>query len=220
MHQPTTEILRYLSGGFDAHVITRFDVALDLVTRTFGEAEALHNYIERRLVQPRRSPSGVKRFKSTVYYARASARNNIVIYSDKPSKIDGRPCCHIEWRIGRGAAVRAAGVDSAADIVALDHRAFWAKRLVLRDLPAGGMLTRLGRQLRGNSAGKSRPRKVRLGSGVYYDRDAAVASVWLRATATAEVGWTVQEALDQRGTQWAKYFPRLPISWMLPGASA
>lgn len=216
LNQPTDAALAYFEDGFNRYVLSRVDVSLDLLTRSTSDAEDLHGYLERRLVQPwHRGSEPVVKFKETVYYKRRGARNNLVQYSDEPSKVTDQPCVHIEWRMELAEAIKRSSITGTSDLISMDKKAFLRKRLRLRDLPNYEELRKIGRALHG--AGKSRPYKyMHLRRGVKIDRYPMSATVW--AIASQQLGrthgWTVQDVLDAYGPKWARYFRKLPTDWM------
>jgi hypothetical protein len=218
LRQPTDTALAYFEDGFNNYVLSRVDVSLDLMTRSYGDAEDLHAFIERRLVQPwHRGIEPVVKYEGTVYYKRAGGRNNLVQYSDEPSKVTGQPCVHVEWRMELADAIRRSGLTGTSDLIQLDKKAFFAKRLKLLDLPTYDELRKIGRVLHG--VGRSRPRLLMpLRRGVKIDRYPMSATVWLRASQQLGRvhGWAVQDVLDAYGPKWARYFRRLPTDWMFP----
>lgn len=220
LHQPSVEALAYISSGFDAHVLSRVDIALDLLTATRADALQLQDYLERRLLQRwRRGNEPVVKTRGTVYYKRAGGRNNLVMYSDRTSKVAvGQPCVHIECRMECAAAVKASGIASADDLARTDLKEQLKRRFLLRDLPTYAELQKLGRAIHGT--GKSRPRLLmRLRDRMTIDRYPMTATAWLRASQgiTRDVGWAVQDVLDIHGLKWARYFRVLPADWMFRG---
>jgi hypothetical protein len=111
-HQPQAEVFELLAGLPRCKVLlSRVDIALDLLTNTRTEAEEVKAILDRHLVMAWHGMQKLSRVKETTYFGGRPARNNIAIYSDRPSKVNGSPCCHTEWRITGAQPVRAAGVD-------------------------------------------------------------------------------------------------------------
>ncbi len=217
LHQPSAEALAYVSDGFDSHLLSRADVSLDLITGTFVDARSLQDYLEPRLLQKwRRGKQPVVKTRGTLYYKRAGGRNNLVVYSDRLSKIEvGRPCVHIEWRMERAAAIKTSGIASTDDLTKIDLKKLLRDRLSLRDLLSDEELQKLGRAIQG--AGKSRPRlPMRLPNRLVIDRYPMAATAWLRASRgnSRDIGWAVQDVLDTHGQRWERYFRPLPMDWM------
>jgi len=145
--QPSVAALRYLhtvTGG--VHLINYVELALDHITKDRRAADALHEYLDMHLVQPWHGKQRPWSFLTTSYNSgKRWVRNTNVIYSDRPSKVTGEVhCCHLERRIARASAVRAAGITDLASLIGFDHRAFWEKRLQLRAIDLG----KLGRAVR------------------------------------------------------------------------
>lgn len=135
VHQPTVDALRLLQ---DAEVqirarVLEVHVALDLATATFGDAERLHGFVESRLLVSKWTRKLVARFDRTTYFnVNTRAGAEVVLYSDRKSKLSGNPpCLHVEWReIGKD-ALRKASFESCGDLITVDHRKFWIDRLAL-----------------------------------------------------------------------------------------
>lgn len=215
VHQPTTELLRYVANAFTHHIVSRVDASLDLTTMSREDSACLMHFIEGHLVQRRRAKKQpVLRYITTIYYARAKARNNIAMYADCASKVNGSPCFHMDWRITKASAVRAAGIHSVDDLLRLDLRSFWEKRLLLRDYPSNEDLNRLGKNLRGQPRRKG-VWKFRVSKDLVEDGFVRLATNFLRSTDTPD-GLTLQQRLDLHGAAWSKYFPEISCTWMLP----
>jgi hypothetical protein len=63
------------------------------------------------------------------------APNNLADYAHRPSKQTGEiDCVHLDWRIRGHAALCRAGFVSVRDVLDINHRAFWAHRLIMLDI--------------------------------------------------------------------------------------
>src|SRR5262249_3580526 len=106
--------------------VSRFDVALDwLVT----DPDQWQNRFVRHLVLRWRRKGPMHDIGATTYWCRPGARRNLIIYADKPSKLDGRPCCHLELRIQTVKNARAEGVTHLSDLLTLDPQRLFAKHV-------------------------------------------------------------------------------------------
>jgi hypothetical protein len=81
----------------------------------------------------------------TRYTGPPTAANNFVMYGGKPSRTTGELyCLHLEWRMRRHQNLERVGIVNVADLLKLDHRAFWERRLLLATFD----LRKLGRMHR------------------------------------------------------------------------
>ncbi len=118
---PTQAGLKLLHEFAPEHLVNRLDVALDLTVKDQGSLEILDDFIFRRLVQPWHGKRHVQTSGSVRYFARDPWTNrNLAIYSDRPSKITGGPCLHIEMRIRNAAACRRYKASSISDLPSVD----------------------------------------------------------------------------------------------------
>jgi hypothetical protein len=69
--------------------------------------------------------------------------SQLVVYSDRPSKVTGGSCVHIEYRVGGTRALLNDRFPSPGTVQRLDHREFWQKRLHLMEPPSGDRLDRV-----------------------------------------------------------------------------
>jgi hypothetical protein len=159
-----------LLGRFD-HTVSCAERALNLVTETQRDAERLYRYFKRHLVIPNvrktnrwkgREIPGYREFKGTLYIGNPNGFE-VVIYADKPCKLTGRPCLHIEHRYHSSTTVRKKpGVNQMTDLLAVNE----PMRMDLFQID----VARLG-QWKENSKTGTRRRKVgtdgRLGQLVY-----------------------------------------------------
>lgn len=112
VHQPSRESLKLLQEALDLPdkpTVLQVHIALDLTTKTRSDATKLQRYVEERLlptIQPK-NPTFCR--LGTTYYNRLTRKGHeVVLYSDKNSKVNGEPCLHIEWRTIGLQVIRAA----------------------------------------------------------------------------------------------------------------
>lgn len=138
IHQPQQRAIELLSD-IPCH-ITSAHVALDLLTRSKEDAKELHGIIARHVMTKERPYQLVTQFHNTTYFhfdRTKGPRRNLVVYSDKTSKVSSNTSCtHIEMRIAGARFLEAAGLRDNTDILKLDHRKFWAGGLRLVDIPS------------------------------------------------------------------------------------
>ncbi len=99
IQQPTIDNFKALEGH--GAVITRIDFAVDLESSN-SKIYAINISKTLKLKQTRGKYKGHKKKVvrgSVVYYRNSNSQRNIVIYGDRPSKITGNECVHIELRL-------------------------------------------------------------------------------------------------------------------------
>ena len=129
---PTQAGLKLLHEFAPEHLVNRLDVALDLTVKSQESLEILDDFIFRRLVQPWHGERHVQTSRSVRYFARDPWTNrNLAIYSDRPSKITGGPCLHIEMRIRNADACRRYKVSSISDLLQIDIRGLLRRQIRL-----------------------------------------------------------------------------------------
>ncbi len=134
LQQPSPDALELLQGLFGDRVhLNRVHLALDFLVHSVDDAWRLNWWFDEVQVRPFRGmPHFVRpRGFNTTYYAPLEAPWNIVRYPDKPSKLTGDPCLHVEARLQGARAPQAEGVGSLSALLALDHEAFWHQWLLL-----------------------------------------------------------------------------------------
>lgn len=86
----------------------------------------------------------ITQFHSTAYYNFSQTkgpRRNLVVYSDKMSKVlPDAFCTHIEMRIVGAKNLTAANIRYDTDLLKLDHQAFWKQQIKLVDTPSAEVL--------------------------------------------------------------------------------
>jgi hypothetical protein len=129
--QPTPDTL----DAIDRHgwPLCYVELALDWLIANHAARTEAATFFRRHFVHPR---SGDLRIVGHSSYTRArKSRTNVVMYADRPSKLDDRSrCVHVEYRIRGRAKLRAAHIHSAADLIAFDHRRLWRELLRFYDL--------------------------------------------------------------------------------------
>lgn len=158
LHQPTSAELYALSEMEEMGrcSVIRVDVALDLIVHDSCSPDELRRHVEGRLIpsigakrtvkgkHDKRVTESVSYFEGTTYYFRGRRDGiEVALYSDRLSKTGfGWQCCHLEYRVRSGKALRAAGIPTIKDVYALDHRKFWEARLDFRRPPTPDDLAR------------------------------------------------------------------------------
>jgi hypothetical protein len=144
------QTLERLAAIDSDYLISRFDVALDLMTTGKAWARRLAADMYQRLcLRCHRAARGLRiergrhgeRF--TIYWGPADARRSIAVYADRVSKVTGAPCCHVEFRtIGSDACGRAITGDAytrptIAGLLAVDHERIVRKEFRVFNLTDG-----------------------------------------------------------------------------------
>ncbi len=144
LHQPSKEAIARLADE-PMIKITGVQVALDLVTRTFTEADRMQSFLRTRLVSRSRNGKGIVRRGSTDYFGlerHQGPNTGFAMYAGKPSKpSENRPCAHLEIRVRGAAHLRRLGLRSPEELISLNHTTFWKqifrdKHLELLEPPA------------------------------------------------------------------------------------
>jgi hypothetical protein len=147
LHQPTKDCVQMLVEIQQADPkifsIVEVHVALDLTAETYLECENLQDYFLEMLLPTSRPNGPVVETGRTAYYNRnIGVGAEVAIYSDRPSKVLGGPCAHLEWRT-RGAKVLAKEeLRYPQQLLELDHLKFWKKRLTLWHSPQDAAVLR------------------------------------------------------------------------------
>ena len=139
------------------------------------------------------------------YDAGGWAPNLLVFYAEGHTRVTGElHCLHVEWRLNRLRAVRAAGIESGQDLPEFNHRAFWQKRLLLYAVDR----RRLGRLLRNRSMGTKRRSSRTYRSSAHW-MDSRTGEVSARSYDT------VQELIDKTKSLCRIHRALVPISNVL-----
>jgi hypothetical protein len=195
LRQPSVGALRWLAEHSDL-LINQAEIALDLIFKNRADAEEALDFVHQHLVRRwhgKRQEIRVRRGDDggsleTRYDAGRRSPNALVLYADDHTRATGELyCVHIEWRVKRLRAMRAAGINSGQDLLEFDHRAFWQRRLLLYTVNR----SRLGRLLRNRVTGKRRRTPEIIQRGRYgYDVEGN------QGEACARSYDTVQELID------------------------
>lgn len=128
-------------------------------------------------------------------------------YISKPSPVTGEVnCLHIEYRICSAQAVRAVGVNSIADLLTFDFRAFWEKNLILRQID----VERLGRHVLNKRFGTRRRERG--------PKDRRTGQIYVRAYGYNKSGTICAQALMQNYGS-GPFLSSIAVGHLLPSAS-
>src|SRR5579863_3280776 len=121
IHQPTARTFDFIANlGKSNYIISRTDVAFDFVVASRDAANGLQRFLEHHLTQPWRGKRRTHSDFTTLYFGEKITSRNVAIYSDKPSKITGGHCTHVELRYWHAASCRRIGIETAEDLLVLD----------------------------------------------------------------------------------------------------
>lgn len=158
VHQPTMAALALLQEAGYTDLLA-VHVALDLRCSTLDPSD-LHAYMEHRLLKNARPARiGDCEHDTVLYLGRRNLpdshadnrrvrpfRNDgseIAVYSDQLSKIHGKWCLHLEYRIKGAQALQLEELETFEQIRGLNLREFWDERLDMRKAPDEAKLHRL-----------------------------------------------------------------------------
>ena len=123
VHQPSRLALSLLDRWQQAYEgkVIRFDLASDLFA---DQLLACRGYLLDHVILKYWKAGPMFEFKETTYWVdhrgcRAPTRN-IGLYCDQPSKLNGRPCVHLEVKLTRGRTIRRLGISSAKDVLTVN----------------------------------------------------------------------------------------------------
>jgi hypothetical protein len=115
-------------------LINSVEVASDMTFANRRQVEEAQEFLNYHLCRRWHGNQHVHIHYDTRYDASPWARNKIVLYPQRHSRITGEcDVLHLEWRAIGVDAVRRAGISSGQDLLNFDHRKFWEKRLLLLD---------------------------------------------------------------------------------------
>ena len=128
IHRPPAMLLSWLDQHLGRYILARVDLAVDFhfARPSTGQDEAEHHaaalqgflaaHITQRWHRRRQMGfSGAGAYLSGPWQGR-----NIAIYSDRPSKVTGEPCSHVEMRFFSASQVRKLGAISLSALLQLD----------------------------------------------------------------------------------------------------
>jgi hypothetical protein len=222
LNQPTAAAIEILARRNDVHM-NYVEVALDWVFDRPDDKDDAVTFLHRHVVKSHHRKQGIRfvvgEHGATRYSGPRRAPNVLADYSDRPSKETGEvDCLHLEWRIRGREALCRSGFVSVRDLLDIDHREFWARRLKMFDIEPAV----LGRSYH-NWWRKTRRRKLwiiryPLGNGRFldYDMDNRAGDIILRGLGS------VQEVIDVYGRKFRLSPCLQPISvdHLLPASSA
>lgn len=115
VHQPTLSCITFLATEFPEHHVCRIDCALDLLSQTSSRAVEMQRVLQHFVIMPWRGRRVSHTHHITLYLSSAWHGRNIIIYSDRPSKIRREPTCHMEFRWYGAQMCQSIGIRSLND---------------------------------------------------------------------------------------------------------
>ncbi|SFU89389.1 hypothetical protein SAMN05216350_107190 [Polaromonas sp. YR568] len=232
IHQPSRKAIEYLRGHHCR--VTRVHVALDVMPGSKIAAKALQEQLARTFVLSNLPYDEVRWVRnedrplgdSTCYFGYSrpwGPGKTAALYADRLSKVAKRPCCHLEVRVALNRALNAYSLRTPDELLILDHRKFWERRLTLLEPPKVDVL--------GGAWARQFLRRRTLGSRrwPYGGRAAAIlrtGTLLLRAAQGRDGNTNVNDLLyflrstgvlgERKITQ---LFQPVDASWLLPSSA-
>lgn len=114
--------------------ISRVDIALDLILPTDIAKQQWDIYIRQHMIQNWNNTPFVEYENGQYSKKRQQKSKNVVVYSDKPCKVDNSEhCVHVECRLQGEQSVKS-NIYHLSDIPVLNHVEFWKHNLQLRSV--------------------------------------------------------------------------------------
>lgn len=141
--QPTKEAIQFLlaqtQGTGPDPIIWGIEIALDLIVPTKRDARKIHMFFENSLSKRGKGRAKEARIFDgdagrTTYIGPRGRPSQLVIHSERPSKITNQACCHLEWRAVSRRSVVATGINSFDTLLDFVHSRFWRKKLKLYEI--------------------------------------------------------------------------------------
>ena len=158
-HQPTREQLRLLQRYIPSDALVNYgEFAYDFIAAGSESARMLQREwdakssktFQRRDKWYESDKTGFGKHQpntiETSYTDPRHSSSNLAAYSCWVSKVNGKPCLHVELRLSGKAAMVAAGITKFSDLATFDLVALLRKRVVLL-APKADILVRVGRDL-------------------------------------------------------------------------
>ena len=153
VHQPSPAALLMGNHLQDVHrygaPISRVDIAVDWCFPVPNINVETHQWMGDHVILRWRRPGRMHRYSDTLYWVnqrdrkeqgqRRSARD-VGLYHDRPSKITGVPCTHLELKFQNAEACRRQGWHQPSDLLRIDPHELFNKhlRLAICDLAGRG----------------------------------------------------------------------------------
>lgn len=149
-HQPNHTYLEQLKNELNGdYVMTYVEFAMDITSKSKKNTDRLRNLLNELLVFQRKNcdqsfyhgigntdKKNASKVENTHYFAHRDNKyhDNLVMYSDRPSKITDTPCVHLELRLSSSTILKKLGIYSLQDLIDFRHESLWDHYLDLRDV--------------------------------------------------------------------------------------
>lgn len=204
IEEPSCEALELLDQQVPATeiMVQVVELSLDFECIDAATSSQLIHWLGQHIVQPYGRDRQIN-YKGTRYCSRRRWRGQGLKTYIRPKE---RSVVRLEWTISSTTTTRAMGIERPSDVMAIDHRAFWAKRLRLRRIDRRA----LRRQYRRHHPHLS---DQQVGKAV---------ELWLKAFQNGEASDpAAQDAViglrDQRWVNQRTSIPTIPNEHLLPG---
>lgn len=133
--QQKPSAFRYLNELFDGKIPVNYvEVALDLITADYRDAVKIQEYLDRHLVRLWRGNRKTGHHGNTSYAVNKRwVSRNRAMYSGRPSKIIGAPCCHVELRFAGTYSVQRNVASGLSELEDIDLRSIFERHIRLKD---------------------------------------------------------------------------------------
>ena len=189
LRQPSRSALHSFRARGDV-LINRLELALDWTFDDHLQRDEASDLVGCYLVKRWHGRQQLGNCEGTLYTSRRlSVPTNLVVYADRPCRITGEVnCVHVEWRTLGVRNLRRCGLATIDELLRLDHRSFWQRRLVLRAVNFAA----LGRHYHNTLIGSHRRNRWIQNFGpVAYDYDVRAGCV------LARLAGSVQALIDE-----------------------
>ena len=184
--QPSRQCLQLLESiARGRYYISYLEVALDFLTKDTFVACRLRDFFYRHLSVVHHRARRLSGTQHVIYWSgQRKTPNSFALYSSRPSKVTGGPCCHLETRTRSKRAVADLGVRVLSDLLVLDRHNFWRKKMRLQKVDH----TKLGLSWAGLSRHAGRIHRIK-GSDLVLQIDLRFGGQMARLAHYNEVGF-------------------------------
>lgn len=191
LQQPSIEVFDYIHFIFGNNVlINRIDIALDLCAENYDDGNKIAEFIDRALIHLWHGDQLFCRYKNTSYSAKRKSRRNYARYFTF-SKINGKPCGHIELRLSSSSSLKHYGFSDISVIKNINIYEVWEKHLQLRDI----CLEKLGKYY----SGRTQRKKAWMKKNAWdkpYNHFEFIGNALMRSSRKSNHPPTIQELID------------------------
>jgi hypothetical protein len=214
LYQPDDEALQYLAT-LDGVLLNYVECALDWTFSNKQQVDEAYEFVRSFHIKLWHREQWVVFYRGTTRYtAKQGVANLLVVYSDLLCRrlTEPTPCVHLEWRLNGARALQRAGLGTVGQLLQLDHRAFWQKRLLMHTVDQQALGHHYNRHVLGRGR-RGRPWIEYYGPGLAYDFDGRSGYMLMR-----RAGGSTQSVVDLCRKQFdvAQCLQRLDVDELLP----